>query len=45
VSRFELELLREALERCAWNQTRAAEQLGLTRRLLKLKMDRYGLGH
>ncbi len=45
VSRFELELLRETLVRCGGNQTRASEQLGLTRRLLKLKMDRYGLGH
>ncbi len=43
VSRFELELLRETLEAAGWNQTRAAQQLGLTRRLLKLKMDRYGL--
>jgi two-component system response regulator AtoC len=42
-SRFEQELLREALERSEWNQTRAAEQLGITRRVLKLKMDRYGL--
>jgi DNA-binding NtrC family response regulator len=42
-SRFEQELLREALDRCEWNQTRAAETLGITRRVLKLKMDRYGL--
>jgi DNA-binding NtrC family response regulator len=42
-ARFELELIREALERCSWNQTRAAEQLGVTRRVLKLKMDRFGL--
>jgi DNA-binding NtrC family response regulator len=42
-ARFELELVREALERCSWNQTRAAEQLGVTRRVLKLKMDRFGL--
>ncbi len=42
-ARFELELLREALERSEWNQTRAAERLGITRRVLKLKMDRYGL--
>ena len=42
-ARFEQELLREALERCDWNQTRAAEMLGITRRVLKLKMDRYGL--
>jgi DNA-binding NtrC family response regulator len=43
VARFERELLREALERNAWNQTRAAAQLGITRRQLKLKMDRYGM--
>jgi len=40
---FERELLLEALERSGWNQTRAAEQLRITRRVLKLKMDRYGL--
>ena len=40
---FEQELLREALERCDGNQTRAADTLGITRRVLKLKMDRYGL--
>ena len=43
VSRFEGELLREALERWDWNQTRAASELGITRRVLKLKMDRFGL--
>jgi len=43
VSRFERDLLQEALERARWNQTRAAEHLGITRRQLKLKMDRYGL--
>jgi DNA-binding NtrC family response regulator len=40
-ARFEQGLLREALERSEWNQTRAAERLGITRRVLKLKMDRY----
>ncbi len=40
---FEREILLEALERCGWNQTRAAEQLRITRRTLKLKMDRYGI--
>jgi DNA-binding NtrC family response regulator len=40
---FERELLLEALERTGWNQTRTAEQLRVTRRALKLKMDRYGL--
>jgi DNA-binding NtrC family response regulator len=43
VSRFEGELLREVLERADWNQTRAATELGITRRVLKLKMDRFGL--
>ena len=43
VARFERELLREALERAAWNQTRAAADLGITRRVLKLKMDRFAL--
>jgi len=40
---FERELLLESLERCRWNQTRAAEQLRITRRALKLKMDRHRL--
>jgi len=40
---FEREILQETLERCGWNQTRAAEQLRITRRSLKLKMDRHGL--
>ena len=43
VASFEQDLLRESLERADWNQTRAAELLGITRRLLKLKMDKYGL--
>jgi DNA-binding NtrC family response regulator len=41
VARFETDLIREALARTRGNQTRAAEQLGITRRVLKLKMDRY----
>jgi DNA-binding NtrC family response regulator len=40
---FERALLLEALERAGWNQTRAAEQLHMTRRSLKLKMDRHKL--
>jgi DNA-binding NtrC family response regulator len=40
---FERELLLEALERADWNQTRAAEQLRITRRALKLRMDRLEL--
>ena len=40
---FERNLILEALERADWNQTRAAEQLRITRRALKLKMDRYDI--
>jgi DNA-binding NtrC family response regulator len=43
VGRFESDLIREALARTDGNQTRAAELLHITRRLLKLKMDRYGI--
>ena len=43
VADFERELLQEALEQSGGNQTRAAEQLRITRRSLKLKMDRYRL--
>jgi DNA-binding NtrC family response regulator len=43
IGRFERELLREALRRCDGNQTRAASDLGITRRVLKLKMDKLGL--
>ncbi len=40
---FERALLLESLERNGWNQTRAAGQLGITRRALKLRMDRHAL--
>jgi DNA-binding NtrC family response regulator len=43
VARFESQILHEALERRSWNQTRAAADLGITRRVLKLKMDRFDL--
>ena len=43
LAEFEAELLRETLDRADWNQTRAAQQLGITRRVLKLKMDKHGL--
>ncbi len=44
VGRFEMELIRDALVRHEWNQTRTATALGITRRQLKLKMDKYKLG-
>jgi DNA-binding NtrC family response regulator len=43
LGRFERELVREALERNEWNQTQAAAELGITRRVLKLKMDKFEL--
>jgi DNA-binding NtrC family response regulator len=43
VTRFETEILREALESNHWNQTRTANALGITRRVLKLKMDKLGI--
>jgi transcriptional regulator with GAF, ATPase, and Fis domain len=36
-------MLREALEQASWNQTRAASALRLTRRVLKLRMDKLGI--
>ena len=41
VADFERALLLEALERSGWNQTHAARELRITRRSLKLKMDRH----
>ena len=43
VADFERALLLEALEETGWNQTRAAERLGTTRRALKLRIDRLAL--
>jgi len=43
VERFETDILREALDEHHWNQTRTAAALGLTRRVLKLKMDKLGI--
>ena len=40
---FERDLLLDAFERSGWNQTRAAELLRITRRALKLKLDRHGV--
>jgi DNA-binding NtrC family response regulator len=43
VTQFETEILREALESHHWNQTRTATALGITRRVLKLKMDKLAI--
>ncbi len=43
ISEFEKAILTEALERANWNQTRAADKLRITRRSLKLKMDRHNI--
>ena len=43
VERFETDLIETALERANWVQTRAAELLGASRRVLKYKMDKYGI--
>ena len=42
-AQFESDLLRDALEQSSGNQSRAARALGITRRALKLKLDRYGI--
>ncbi len=43
VQEFERELLKEALTRTGYVQTRAAAMLGITRRMLKYRMDTLGL--
>jgi DNA-binding NtrC family response regulator len=43
VDQFEQELIRSALVQAQNNQTRAAEILGTTRRILKYKMDKLGI--
>ncbi len=43
VDQFELALIRRALEQTQYNQTRAAELLGTTRRILKYKIDKLGI--
>ncbi len=44
VDQFEHELICTALSQAENNQTRAAEILGTTRRILKYKMDKLGIG-
>ncbi len=44
VQEFERELLQEALTRTGYVQTHAAAMLGITRRMLKYRMDALGIG-
>jgi len=39
----EKELILKALEKCQWNQTRAARFLNITRKTLMYRMEKYGL--
>ncbi|MBM4265774.1 MAG: sigma-54-dependent Fis family transcriptional regulator [Deltaproteobacteria bacterium] len=43
VDDFERDIIEEALEQLDFNQTRAAERLGTTRRVLKYRMDKLGI--
>jgi DNA-binding NtrC family response regulator len=43
VDEFEREIIAEALHQMEFNQTRAAEMLGTTRRILKYRMDKLGI--
>jgi transcriptional regulator with GAF, ATPase, and Fis domain len=43
VEDLERRVLREALQRHAWNKSRAAQELGLSRLGLRKKIERYGL--
>jgi DNA-binding NtrC family response regulator len=43
VDEFEREVIMEALTRVEFNQTRAADLLGTTRRILKYRMDKLGI--
>jgi DNA-binding NtrC family response regulator len=44
VSALERQLIKEALDRADGNRTKAAEDLGIYRRLLYAKIKEYGLG-
>lgn len=43
VGNFERRLIVQALEKCNGIQTRAAEELGTTRRILRYRMDKLGI--
>jgi len=37
------QVILEAMERFNWNQTRAARHLGVTRKILRRRLERYGI--
>ncbi len=41
VENLEIEMITQALQECGGNQTKAAERLGITRRMLQYKMKKY----
>lgn len=41
---FERDIILKALQKCNYIQTKAAEMLGISRRILKYKMDKLGIG-
>jgi two-component system response regulator AtoC len=43
VGEFERSLIIQALEKCDGVQTRAAQHLGTTRRILRYRMDKLGI--
>jgi DNA-binding NtrC family response regulator len=43
VDEFEREIIQDALQQTDFNQTRAADMLGTTRRILKYRMDKLGI--
>jgi len=43
VGNYERRLIVQALEKCDGIQTRAAEELGTTRRILRYRMDKLGI--
>jgi DNA-binding NtrC family response regulator len=45
VERYEIELIRSALNQCGGNQTQAAKLLNLKSTTLNAKMKHYGLNH
>ena len=43
VANFEIELITEALKDSAGNQTQAAKNLGMTKRIMQYKVKLYGI--